>query len=77
VFNLALHSRGQFFDGQRLITSWDGTEIRLLWLMAEMLNFSFTVEEPADAFFLYVTMFRDRFLILISNNNKVFLNYSI
>ncbi|KDR16185.1 hypothetical protein L798_09600 [Zootermopsis nevadensis] len=44
--------REQFFDGQRLVTSWDGTEIRLLWLMAKVLNFSFTVEEPKDALFL-------------------------
>jgi hypothetical protein len=52
TFKLALLCRGQFFDGQRIVTSWDGTEIRLLWLMAEMLNFTFIVEEPAEALFL-------------------------
>jgi len=52
MFKSSLHCRGQFFDGQRIITSWDGTEIRLLWLMAEMLNFTFIVEEPAEALFL-------------------------
>jgi hypothetical protein len=52
VFELAFICRGQFFDGQHLVSSWDGIEIRLLWLMAEMLNFSFTVEEPEDALLL-------------------------
>jgi hypothetical protein len=52
MFKLTLHCRGQFYDGQRIVTSWDGTEIRLLWLMAEMLNFTFIVEEPAESLFL-------------------------
>jgi hypothetical protein len=47
-----LNCRGQFFNGQRVVTSWDGTEIRLLWLLGEALNFSFTVDEPAEALFL-------------------------
>jgi hypothetical protein len=52
MFKSSSHCRGKFFDGQRIVTSWDGTEIRLLWLMAEMLNFTFIVEEPAEARFL-------------------------
>jgi hypothetical protein len=52
MFKSSSHCRGRFFDGQRIVTSWDGTEIRLLWLMAEMLNFTFIVEEPAGALFL-------------------------
>jgi len=52
MFKSSSHCRGQYFDGQRIVTSWDGTEIRLLWLMAEMLNFTFIVEEPAEALFL-------------------------
>jgi hypothetical protein len=46
-----LHCRGQFFNGQEVVTSWDGIEIRLLWLLGEMLNFSFTVVEPSEAIF--------------------------
>ncbi|XP_069678184.1 uncharacterized protein Ir21a [Periplaneta americana] len=45
-------NRGRVFDGQRVSTIWDGLEIRLLWLMGEMLDFSFIVKEPPGASFL-------------------------
>ncbi|XP_023706729.1 ionotropic receptor 21a isoform X3 [Cryptotermes secundus] len=45
--------RGQFFNGQEVVSSWDGIEIRLLWLLGEMLNFSISVVEPSEALFLY------------------------
>jgi hypothetical protein len=46
------YCRGQYFDGRQIVTSWDGIEIRLLWLLGETLNFSFTIVEPSEALFL-------------------------
>ncbi|KAJ9586856.1 hypothetical protein L9F63_019538 [Diploptera punctata] len=43
---------GHYYDGNKRISLWDGLELRVLWLLGEMLNFHMDIQEPDDALFL-------------------------